>query len=199
MASPLARSARSAQAPSSFDGDALARWLERQRPRLRARIERRLSRAQLGQLDSDDLLQEAALVALTSIRARPLANFAALDAWIVSVAVHIGLGQRRASHAIARLRTSKSVRDGQIVGLHAEDFEVPAQRDSLTHAEGGEACAAVATALDGLAEDERTAVVLRSLLNTSWCAVALALERTEAAAQELHRRARRKLESTLDG
>jgi len=158
-------------------------WLterfEQHRPHLRAVAYRMLG--SVG--ESDDALQEAWL----RIRDHDPATVENMRAWLTTVVGRVCLNMLRSRKA-RREEVSVYVPD-PVVGFEEDDLE----HDTLMAESVGLALLVV---LDALTPAERLAFVLHDVFGVPFADIATALERSEAAAQQLASRARRRLRNS---
>ena len=157
-------------------------WLterfEQHRPHLRAVAYRMLGSVS----ESDDALQEAWL----RIRDQDPATVENMRAWLTTVVGRVSLNMLRSRRA-RREEPSVHVPD-PVVGFDEDDLE----HEALLAESVGLALLVV---LDALTPAERLAFVLHDVFGVPFADIATALERSEAAAQQLASRARRRVRS----
>jgi RNA polymerase sigma-70 factor (ECF subfamily) len=161
-------------------------WLterfEQDRPRLRAVAYRMLGSAS----DADDALQEAWL----RIRDRDPATVENAQAWLTTVVGRVCLNMLR-SRRVRRDEAPREVRvPDPVVSL--SDSVDPEQEALLADSVG----LALLVVLDALAPAERLAFVLHDVFGVPFADIASALDRSEAAAQQLASRARRRVRNS---
>jgi RNA polymerase sigma factor (sigma-70 family) len=158
-------------------------WLterfERHRPQLRAVAYRMLGSVS----ESDDALQEAWL----RIRDQDPATVENMQAWLTTVVGRVCLNMLR-SRAARREEPSAHVPD-PVVGFEEDD---PEHEALLADSVG----LALLVVLDTLTAAERLAFVLHDVFGVPFADIATALDRSEAAAQQLASRARRRLRNS---
>ncbi len=156
-------------------------WLtdrfEQHRPHLRAVAYRMLGSVS----ESDDALQEA----WVRIRDQDPATVENMQAWLTTVVGRVCLNMLRSRRA---RREEVHVPD-LVVGFEAEDLE----HETLLAESVGLALLVV---LDALTPAERLAFVLHDVFGVPFADIAAALDRSEAAAQQLASRARRRLRNS---
>jgi RNA polymerase sigma-70 factor, ECF subfamily len=158
-------------------------WLterfEQHRPHLRA-----VAYRMLGSLsESDDALQEAWL----RIRDQHPTSVENMQAWLTTVVGRVCLNMLRSRRA-RREELSVHIPD-PVVSLEEEG---PEHEALLAESVG----LALLVVLDALTPAERLAFVLHDVFGVSFAEVAAALDRSEAAAQQLASRARRRLRNS---
>ncbi|HEX4115715.1 MAG TPA: sigma-70 family RNA polymerase sigma factor [Solirubrobacteraceae bacterium] len=157
-------------------------WLterfEQYRPHLRAVAYRMLGSVS----ESDDALQEAWM----RIRDQDPATVENMRAWLTTVVGRVSLNMLRSRRA-RREELSVHVPD-PVVGFDEDDLE----HEALLAESVGLALLVV---LDELTPAERLAFVLHDVFGVPFADIATALERSEAAAQQLASRARRRVRS----
>ena len=158
-------------------------WLtdrfEQHRPHLRAVAYRMLGSVS----ESDDALQEAWL----RIRDQDPATVENMQAWLTTVVGRVCLNMLRSRRA-RREELSVHVPD-PVVGFEADDLE----HETLLAESVGLALLVV---LDALTPAERLAFVLHDVFGVPFADIATALDRSEAAAQQLASRARRRVRNS---
>ena len=158
-------------------------WLterfEQHRPQLRAVAYRMLGSVS----ESDDALQEAWL----RIRDHDPATVENMRGWLTTVVGRVCLNMLRSRKA-RREEPSVHVPD-PVVGFEDDDLE----HETLLAESVGLALLVV---LDALTPAERLAFVLHDVFGVPFADIATALERSEAAAQQLASRARRRLRNS---
>jgi RNA polymerase sigma factor (sigma-70 family) len=158
-------------------------WLterfEQHRPHLRA-----VAYRMLGSLsETDDALQEAWL----RIRDQHPTSVENMQAWLTTVVGRVCLNMLRSRRA-RREELSVHIPD-PVVSLEEEG---PEHEALLAESVG----LALLVVLDALTPAERLAFVLHDVFDVSFAEVAAALDRSEAAAQQLASRARRRLRNS---
>ncbi len=159
--------------------DWLTERFEQHRPHLRAVAYRMLGSVS----ESDDALQEAWL----RIRDQDLETVENMQAWLTTVVGRVCLNMLRSRKA-RREELSANVPD-PVVSFDADDLE----REALLAESAGLALLVV---LDVLSPAERLAFVLHDVFGVPFADVATALDRSEAAAQQLASRARRRVRNS---
>ena len=158
-------------------------WLtdrfEQHRPHLRAVAYRMLGSVS----ESDDALQEAWL----RIRDQDPATVENMQPWLTTVVGRVCLNMLRSRRA-RREELSVHVPD-PVVGFEADDLE----HETLLAESVGLALLVV---LDALTPAERLAFVLHDVFGVPFADIATALDRSEAAAQQLASRARRRVRNS---
>ncbi len=158
-------------------------WLtdrfEQHRPHLRAVAYRMLGSVS----ESDDALQETWL----RIRDQDPATVENMQAWLTTVVGRVCLNMLRSRRA-RREELSVHVPD-PVVGFEADDLE----HETLLAESVGLALLVV---LDALTPAERLAFVLHDVFGVPFADIATALDRSEAAAQQLASRARRRVRNS---
>jgi RNA polymerase sigma-70 factor, ECF subfamily len=158
-------------------------WLterfEQHRPHLRAVAYRMLGSVS----DSDDAVQEAWL----RIRDRDPGVVENMQAWLTTVVGRVCLNMLR-SRAVRREEPSAHVPDPVV------SFEEDGPEHEILLAES--VGMALLVVLDTLTPGERLAFVLHDVFGVPFTDIASALDRTEAAAQQLASRARRRLRNS---
>ncbi len=158
-------------------------WLterfEQHRPHLRAVAYRMLGSVS----ETDDALQEAWL----RIRDQDPGTVENLQAWLTTVVGRVSLNMLRSRRA-RREELSVHVPD-PVVGFDEDDLE----HEALLAESVGLALLVV---LDALTPAERLALVLHDVFGVPFADIATALDRSEAAAQQLASRARRRLRNS---
>jgi RNA polymerase sigma factor (sigma-70 family) len=159
----------------------LAEGFERHRPHLRA-----VAYRMLGSLtETEDALQEAWL----RVRNQDPATIENLQAWLTTVVGRVSLNMLRSRRARRENLPGTRVPD-PIVGL---SDTVDLEHEVLLADSVGLAMLVV---LDRLRPAERLAFVLHDVFDVPFAAIAAALGRSEAAAQQLASRARRRLRNS---
>lgn len=156
----------------------LTERFESHRPHLRAVAQRMLG----SEAEADDALQEAWL----RIRDEDPAGVENTRAWLTTVVGRVCLNRLRARRARREVLTDFHVPD-PVVTL--SDDAGPEQEALLGDSVG----LALLVVLDRLSPAERVAFVLHDAFSVPFADVAAILERSEAAAQQLASRARRRL------
>jgi RNA polymerase sigma-70 factor, ECF subfamily len=158
-------------------------WLterfEQHRPHLRAVAYRMLGSVS----DSDDALQEAWL----RVRDQDPATIENMQAWLTTIVGRVSLNMLRARRA-RREEISVYLPD-PVVSFEDDDLE----HDALLAEAVGLALLVV---LDSLTPAERLAFVLHDVFGVPFADIATALDRSEAAAQQLASRARRRVRNS---
>jgi RNA polymerase sigma factor (sigma-70 family) len=159
--------------------DWLTERFEQHRPYLRA-----VAYRMLGSLsESDDALQEAWL----RIRGRDPGSVENMQAWLTTVVGRVSLNMLRSRRA-RREELSVHVPDPVV------SFEGEASENEALLAES--VGLALLVVLDALSPAERLAFVLHDVFGVPFADIAAALERSEAAAQQLASRARRRVHNS---
>lgn len=158
--------------------ESLTERFERQRPRLRAIAQRMLGSG----VDADDALQEAWL----RIHDRGSEGVVNPDAWLTTVVARVCLNMLRARRARPEVLADTHVPDPLVVLPAGDD---PEHEVMLGDAVGP----ALLVVLDTLAPAERFAFVLHDVFGVRFAEIASALDRSEAAVQQLASRARRRV------
>ena len=157
-------------------------WLterfEQHRPRLRAVAYRMLGSTS----DADDALQEAWL----RVRDHDPVSVENMQAWLATVVGRVCLNMLRSRRARAEDLPRPRVPDPVVTLSDAVD---PEQETLLADSVG----LALLVVLDALAPAERLAFVLHDVFGVPFADIATALDRSEAAAQQLASRARRRV------
>ncbi|HUB74863.1 MAG TPA: sigma-70 family RNA polymerase sigma factor [Solirubrobacteraceae bacterium] len=161
------------------DRDWLSEQFERHRPHLRAVAYRMLG--SVG--ESDDAVQEAWL----RIRDQDPGRVENMRAWLTTVVGRVALNMLR-SRGARREQLCVHVPD-PVVGMEEDG---PEHEALLAESVG----LALLVVLDSLTPAERLAFVLHDVFGVSFTDIAAALERSEAAAQQLASRARRRVRSS---
>jgi len=157
--------------------DWLTERFEQHRPRLRAVAYRMLG----SMSESDDALQEAWL----RIRDQDPGTVENMQAWLTTVVGRVCLNMLRSRRA---RREEPNVPD-PVVSFDADDLE---REVFLAESVG----LALLVVLDALSPAERLAFVLHDVFGVPFALVATALGRSEAAAQQLASRARRRVRNS---
>jgi len=147
-------------------------------PHLRAVAHRMLGSA----TDADEALQEAWL----RIRDQDAGQVENMQAWLTTVVGRVCLNMLRARRARPEALSSIHVPDPVVTFSNEADPE----HDALLADSVGLALLVV---LDALSPAERLAFVLHDVFSVSFAEIAIVLDRSEAAAQQLASRARRRL------
>lgn len=159
--------------------DWLTERFEQHRPHLRAVAYRMLGSVS----ESDDALQEAWL----RIRDQDPGTVENMRAWLTTVVGRVSLNMLRSRRA-RREELSVHVPD-PVVGFDEDDLE----HEALLAESVGLALLVV---LDALTPAERLAFVLHDVFGVPFADIAAALDRSEAAAQQLASRARRRVRNS---
>jgi RNA polymerase sigma-70 factor (ECF subfamily) len=161
------------------DGQWLTERFQQHRAHLRAVAYRMLGSVS----EADDAVQEAWL----RIRAQDPASVENMQAWLTTVVGRVCLNMLRSRRARREQLSDFHVPD-PVVTLH--DGVDPEQEALLADSVG----LALLVVLDALSPAERLAFVLHDVFGVSFADIATALDRSEAAAQQLASRARRRVQ-----
>jgi RNA polymerase sigma-70 factor (ECF subfamily) len=156
----------------------LTQQLEQHRPHLRAVAYRMLGSVS----ESDDALQEAWL----RIRKQDPGTVENMQAWLTTVVGRVCLNMLRSRRARREEHPNARVPDPVVTLSETVD---PEQEALLADSVG----LALLVVLDALGPAERLAFVLHDVFGLPFADIATALDRSEAAAQQLASRARRRL------
>ncbi|HEY3531478.1 MAG TPA: RNA polymerase sigma factor SigJ [Nocardioides sp.] len=161
----------------------LTERFERHRPHLRSVAYRMLG----STTEAEDALQEAWL----RIRDEDPASIRSMQAWLTTVVGRVCLNRLRSRRARPEVLTDFHVPDPVVTLVDEAD---PEQAVVLGDAVG----LAMLVVLDTLSPAERVAFVLHDVFGVPFVDVAAILERSEAAAQQLASRARRRLSASSE-
>lgn len=165
-------------------------WLEAQFEQHRTHL-RAVAHRMLGSLDeADDALQESWL----RIRGREVDTVNDVAAWLTTVVGRVCLNMLRARRSRRELPIDDAAPAWQVIWTD-EDAADPAAEMALADA----VRPALLLALDALTPAERFAFVLHDVFGVRFAEIAHALERSEAAAQQLASRARRRVRHASPG
>ena len=154
---------------------------DRERPRLHA-----VARRMLGSnSDADDAVQEAWL----RIRDHDPDGIRSLQAWMTTVVSRVCLNMLRSRRARPEVLTDFHVPDPVVV-LTDDGIVGEPEREVLL---GESVGLALLVVLDALSPAERVAFVLHDVFGVPFAEIAAVLDRSEAAAQQLASRARRRV------
>jgi RNA polymerase sigma factor (sigma-70 family) len=163
------------------EGDWLTERFEQHRPHLRAVAYRMLGSFS----ETDDALQEAWL----RIRDQDPGTVANMQAWLTTVVGRVCLNM---------LRSRRARREE--LSVHVPDPVVSFEQDGAEHEAllAESVGLAMLVVLDALTPAERLAFVLHDVFGVPFTDIATALDRSEAAAQQLASRARRRVRNSPD-
>jgi RNA polymerase sigma factor (sigma-70 family) len=163
------------------EGDWLTERFEQHRPHLRAVAYRMLGSFS----ETDDALQEAWL----RIRDQDPGTIANMQAWLTTVVGRVCLNMLRSRRARRKE-----------LSVHVPDPVVSFEQDGAEHEAllAESVGLAMLVVLDALTPAERLAFVLHDVFGVPFTDIATALDRSEAAAQQLASRARRRVRNSPD-
>lgn len=193
----LARSIALLRAFQAGDVGACNELLARYRPRLVRIVRTRLGRALRLRVDEEDIVQETLLVASERLATFELRSHAGLLQWLARIADHVILS-KHAHHGADKRSPKREVRLDE-TGGPAESIYASSTLSPSRSAQRAELEALVDSAVEDLEPPEyREVILLRDYYLEDWEEVRRQLDRsTVAAAQELHRRAHRRLREVL--